>query len=157
MSNLYILDTSSLIELQETYPQSSFPTVWSNFESLVTSNQLISPIEVYNEIMPSNTFLDSWRNTNQNIFIQNTSTILSHVSEIMNQFPKLVDPNKTGPVADPFIIALARSSTSNITNSTPVILTQEKNRGVRIPTVATQYGINCVSLLELFNTENWTF
>ena len=75
----------------------------------------------------------------------------------MTAFPQLVDPNKLGPVADPFLIALARSSISNITNSLPVIVTQERNGLFKIPNVANHYGIRGINLLELFGEERWTF
>ena len=157
MANIYHIDTSSLIDLQENYPQNSFPTVWDRFESLITSSQLIAPVEVQNEIFPSNTFLHRWCRTNSNIFIPNNNQILTFVSEIMASFRQLVDPNKPGPVADPFLIALARSSISNVTNSLPIIVTQEGNKPFKIPNVANHYGIRSINLLELFGEENWTF
>lgn len=75
----------------------------------------------------------------------------------MARFPKIVDPNKTGPVADPFIIALALFYKNGISGQEPVILTQERNRENRIPFVADHYNVSSLNLLELFNAENWTF
>ena len=143
--------------MQENYPHNSFPTVWKNFESLISSHQLIAPIEVSNEIFSSNFFLHHWCRTNHNIFINNNASILNFVSEIMGAFPQLVNPNKMGPVADPFIIALARHSNSNLTGDRSVILTQERNREFKIPFVANHYSIRSLNLLELFDEEKWKF
>ena len=157
MTNLYHVDTSSLIDLQENYPRNSFPTVWNKFESLITLSQLIAPVEVRNEICPSNTFLHRWCKDNSKIFIPNSDQVLTYVSEIMTSFPQLVDPDKPGPAADPFLIALARSSTSDAVDCSSVIVTQESNKPFKIPSVANNYGIRSINLLELFGEEDWTF
>jgi hypothetical protein len=60
-------------------------------------------------------------------------------------------------VADPFIIALARSLAGNLTGDEVIILTQEKNRPNKIPNVAGYYNIRSMDLIDFFNNEGWIF
>ena len=153
---MYVVDTSSLIDLQENYPRNIFPKVWTNFESLIQGGNIVAPIEVFREISPSNTVLHRWCMNYRRIFHQNNQTIINFVAEIMRDFPNLVDPNKMGPVADPFIIALARQLGGRQLD-VPIIITQEKNRPNKIPHVANSYNITSMDLLDFFNNENWQF
>ena len=92
------------------------------------------------------------------MFIENNKEILMYVAEIMRDHSGLVPINKLGPVADPFIIALARSRKNNLTNSEIIIITQE---GVgskhKIPFVSRGFNITCIRLMELIRQENWKF
>lgn len=152
-----MVDTSSLIDLQENYPSTTFPNVWGNFESLVHNRRIVAPIEVFKEVSPANTLLHRWCKNNKGIFRTNNKTILGFVSEIMKNFPNLVDSTKMGPVADPFIIALARSLASNLAGYESIIITQERNRPNKIPTVANSYNIRSMDLIDFFNNEGWHF
>ena len=61
-------------------------------------------------------------------------------------------------VADPFIIAMAKAREGNITNSKPIIVTDEnQNKKNRIPFVAKAYGIDSVKLTGMFKSEKWIF
>ncbi len=91
------------------------------------------------------------------MFRKNNKTTIGFVAEIMRNFPSLVDPNKMRPVADPFVIALARNLVNNLTGDEPVIITQERNRPNKIPHVADSYNIQSIDLLEFFNNEKWQF
>jgi len=48
--NIYIIDTSSLIEMKNRYPKKNFPSLWEKVEELISKNRLISPLEVRKEI-----------------------------------------------------------------------------------------------------------
>ena len=50
-SNYYIIDSSSLIELNRHNPIDVFPTVWQKIESLISKGFLIAPKEVLYEII----------------------------------------------------------------------------------------------------------
>ena len=159
MSNIYVLDTSALIDLQVDYPPDIFANVWEKFDELAR-DRLLAPKEVFGEICSGNEFLYDWCRNHKRIFLKNNTVILKYVKEIMHKFPKLVNPDKLGPVADPFVIAFARSLAMNVSEDEPVILTHEKNSPNsydKIPAVAGSYNIKCVTLLDLFNAENWKF
>ena len=47
---IYVFDTSSLIDLFNNFYESSFPSLWRNFDQLVASQQIVSVREAANEI-----------------------------------------------------------------------------------------------------------
>ena len=58
--------------------------------------------------------------------------------------------------ADPYIIALALLLANSLSGKS-IILTQEKNKPNKIPAVVKEYGIECTTVLELFEREGWIF
>ena len=159
MACIYVADTSSIIELAQYYPEKVFPQLWRNFQILVTSGRLLAPTEVFKEIeLGKNLDLIKWCKKNQRMFIENNREIAGFVTQIIQQHPGLVNANKLGPEADPFIIALARSRKSNLTNSEPIVVTQEGHSSLhKIPFVCSKYDINCIKLIDVFHSEGWQF
>lgn len=159
MASVYVIDTSSLIELNQHYPQDTFSGLWDKLEALVQNDRMIAPKEVLREISPGKSpDLHGWCKNNAKMFIENNREILMYVAEIMANHAQLVPINKSGPVADPFIIALARSRKNNLTNSKIVIVTQEAvGSKYKIPFVSRTFEITCVKLMELIRQENWKF
>jgi len=104
---IYIIDSSSLIDLRIHYPIDIFRGIWNNFETLIKNKSLISTIEVLNEITRRDDELTNWGNHHKKIFKPINSSCVEKVKEILTKFPQLVDVNKITPDADPFIIALA--------------------------------------------------
>ena len=47
---VYIIDTSSLFGLNNTYPQRESPEVWEKIEELCKNGKLIAPLEVKRDI-----------------------------------------------------------------------------------------------------------
>jgi len=58
--NIYIIDTSSLIEMKNKYPKEVFPTLWKNITELISKNRLISPMEVRKELKKGKDELSKW-------------------------------------------------------------------------------------------------
>jgi len=160
---IYIIDSSSLIDLRIHYPIDIFRGIWNNFETLIRKRSLISSIEVLNEITRRDDELTNWGNQHGNIFKPINFSCTEKVKEILTEFPQLADINKITPDADPFIIALALErdpqKTLIPTDIKKVVLTQEKYKEnkINIPFVCQSYGIECINLLELFRKERWEF
>ncbi len=90
--------------------------------------------------------------------MNNTSNVIQFAQEIIQKHPKLINPYSTRETADPFIIALARSLKSNVTNSKPILVTDENDTRVDgIPYVSRTYDIESVKLTGMFKSEKWTF
>lgn len=90
------------------YPPRSFPTLWNKLDMLVKSSRLISPQEVYNELEKQEDEVFKWVKQRKQIFRRlDDEEQIALTSEIVRRFPKLVDPQKETPDADPFVIALA--------------------------------------------------
>lgn len=77
------------------------------------------------------------------------------VSEVLSEFPKLVD-NRTGKSgADPWVIALA------LTDENYIVVTEEnptnsENRP-KIPDVCAHFNLQCIKVVDLIKRENWIF
>ena len=66
--NYYIIDTSSLIELNRRYPIDVFPTLWKNVEGLIEKGFLFSHKEVLKEISLRDDALKKWAKKQKNIW-----------------------------------------------------------------------------------------
>ena len=159
MDAIYVTDTSSWIELGQYYPQDTFTNLWDHLQSLIKDGRIISPEEVLKEISPKKgPEIYRWCYGNKKMFAKNNSEILSIVSTIMANHQQLVNPNKIGAAADPFVIALARSRLNNIAESKVMVVSQENAaKKDRIPFVCRAYGLECIRLVDLFQREKWRF
>jgi len=150
----YCIDTSALIDLNESYPQDIFPTIWKNLEKIIYQGRLIAPKEVYKELEKIEDKLLNWAKKHKVIFKNlNLQQISLVKNNILKNFPKLVDQFKQGPQADPFIIGLA------ITESCSIITSERSGPSYRprIPDVARHYGIKCLSLIDFFREQKWKY
>ena len=154
----YIFDSDSLINLFRHYYPRRFPTLWEQFDALISIGELISVREVFNEIGSSEDSLGTWAKEQKNIlFLESTTEELKFVGEIFQErhFQAMIRKQerlKGKPVADPFVIARAK-----ILNA--CVVTQEKNteNAAKIPNVCDYFKIDCINLEGFMEKENWTF
>ncbi|RZN14978.1 MAG: DUF4411 family protein [Methanosarcinales archaeon] len=67
-SNCYIIDTSSLVQLNRNNPLDVFPTIWKKLEALIKENRLVAPKEVLLEISQNDDQLNKWaKNQKKNV------------------------------------------------------------------------------------------
>lgn len=156
MPIVYVIDSSALIDCHRRYPSPTFDGVWDKMTNLIRSNQMIAPTEVFNEISKKDDWLTEWCKNNQSMFIPVNGEIATFVSEIMEEHPGLVKNDMVNPIADPFVIALARSiNAGSIDSATPIVVAHEGRRShTKIPAVC---DVENKTLLEMFNEENWRF
>lgn len=155
---IYVFDTSSFSEFGHYYPQ-SFPTIWKYLDDYVAIGSIISVREVYNELERWNaeTFVKDWAVRNKHIFRKPSGDEADFIQEIFRipHFQQLVSVKatlKATPVADPFLIALAKVNEG-------CVVTQEKvvPNAARIPNVCKHFGVDCKSLEEFMACEKWSF
>jgi len=164
-TNYYVIDSSSLIELNVKYPIDVFPSLWKKIESLINHGVLIAPKEVLKEISVFDDSLKKWAMKQKKLFKDLTENQIKIVIEILRKYPSLAKPDSELPAADPFIIALAieleRSPQKTLTPSVKkrIIVTEERLRGqrVRIPLVCKEYGIECITIIDMCRIEGWKF
>ena len=70
----------------------------------------------------------------------------------MANHPRLVDTVKGRSSADPFVIALAATTTPSM-----IVVTEEYEGRTRIPDVCTAENIEYCRLADLIERENWRF
>ena len=63
----YVFDSDSLINLFMRYYPRRFPTLWEQFDALVSVGELISVREVFNEIGSRKDSLGTWAKKQKNI------------------------------------------------------------------------------------------
>src|SRR5690349_21268333 len=100
----------------ENYYPDRFPSFWKHISALADGKQLVSVSEVSKELDHKNTrdFLLDWVKVRQGLFTTPTTAETSFVAGIfaVTRFQALVKPKnrlKGSPVADPWVIARARS------------------------------------------------
>ena len=154
----YVFDSDSLINLFRHYYPERFPTLWENFDSLVSGGNIVSVREVFNEIGSRKDSLASWAEEKKHIvFLASTTEELKFVREIfkIRHFHALIRTKERllgKPVADPFVIARAKIVSA-------YVVTQEERRdnAARIPNVCNHFGILCINLEDFMKKENWIF
>ena|SRR5581483_7350490 len=148
----YVIDSSALFDLKRNYPPTIFKGVWTNFEKMCDSWEIISVRDVKIEIERGMDWLVEWAKEHSKIFLQPSMEELLYVAELQDRYPKLVDYSSDRPEADPLVIACAKQF--NLT-----IIQHEKiqNNKQKLPYVARQEGIACITLTDLFEMEKWEF
>ena len=158
--SVYVVDTSSWIALSRTHPIDSHEGTWVGIDALAESGRLKSPRGVYDEIAAGRDRLWEWVNIRQEIIFEKpTLELLMLVAEINDKFPHLVDKSKAVLDADPYVVALAvlPSRLPELFETGPsVIVTEEADspdRPTKIPFVARDYGVSCISMAGLLERE----
>ena len=147
---MYCIDTSSLVNLKS-YPADVFPSVWELLGKLVKADQLISPLEVYNEIKQYAVYdeIKNWCIRNERVFKGDTSM----PSDLLKNFKRVereYDPdywknenNKLKPWADPWVVTLALSYKA-------IVINEERESPNRIQFIAKKVGLKSLNLLDFF-------
>jgi hypothetical protein len=162
MSSVYVIDTSSLINLSHSYPIDIFPGVWKKIQMLIKEKRLISHVEVLKELSKKDDVLYNWAKRNKSVFKEITFAQVNFVKKILIKFPSLVNENKEH-CADPWIIALVLEYKNNpqtkVISINRIIVTEESLKGnkVKIPFVCKEYNIESINLHNMFRYENWIF
>ena len=150
----YSVDTSIFIHAwNKAYPYERFPSLWREMGVLIDKGILIAADEVKGELEVQKDELYKWVQQRSHIYIQSTAIIQQEVTNILKQFRGLANENSLIPVADPFVIALAKVKDCTV-------ITQEKGGSIKnpnIPIVCKYYKIRCIDLFEFVNEQNWSF
>ena len=160
--NFYVIDASSLIELQRHNPVDVYPSVWASLEDLIKNGFLVSHKEVYKEISRKDNQLSEWAKKQKGFFKDPTNKQIEIIKDILKKYPSIVKIDVQNS-ADPFIIALAVEMTTTKQKTLfpvkRIVVTEEKLRGtqVKIPFICKYYNIDCIGVIEMFRTEGLKF
>lgn len=157
----YIVDSSSLMKLDEHYPSDLFDSLWDLFYSLFDNNEIESVKEVWKELRDSQ---DYWKHY-EYCFRDLDDSESENLSKIMS-YGKFEDfiknglkQNKDVSWADPHLIACAMNHEKG------VIITEENlnnNPTRKIPYVCKElnkegYNIECINLLDFLREKGVKF
>ena len=149
----YCFDSSVFINAwQRDYPPDVFPTIWSNIEHLAANFGIVTPEEVRVELERKDDAVLKWLLERAHVLIPIDSSIQLAVTEILRQYPRLIDTRKGRSGADPFVVALAQI------RGLPVV-TYEKETGnlerPNIPDVCNALDIESMTFMDLARREQW--
>ena len=154
----YCIDTSALIHAwRRSYPIKNFPSVWDRIGDLIRDGRLLSSTEVLHELKKKDDSLFDWAKEQEEMFIDIEDDRLQiRLTQILADYPRLVDTRKSRSTADPFVIALASL------NSSPLIVVSQEGATGKIerpnmPDVCAAEGISCIEILDLIIREGWRF
>ena len=148
----YVIDSSALFDLKNQYPSHIFSSVWERFNEMVLENKIVSTREVLREISKGNDELIEWAKENVDFFLEPSNEELFIMQDIMQTkyTQREIDKYSTRPWADPFVISCAK-------HFRLPLIQHEKNDPFKIPTICKTLDVECLTLIEFFEEENWTF
>src|SRR3972149_4938613 len=94
VDTLYIIDTSSLIDLQRWRPLSKHRTIWQKLDGMIRDNRLIGPEQVYEELRAGKDTLARWaanHKKSRQLFKKTTRHHVGIAKQIIHRFSDLVD------------------------------------------------------------------
>lgn len=144
-SKTYCIDSDSLIELKR-YPKDVFPSIWDKVEQMSKGGELISHLEVYKEITIGSDELVVWCKRHKKVFKDVDECQLKELKNVKTHYGEnywTTEINKTGPWADPWIIALGICEEATV-------ITEESNKPNKIPFVADLLKVKSLNLLNFF-------
>lgn len=105
---IYCIDTSSLINLKP-YRRDLFPTIWRKLESMIKNEELISPLEVYEEIKVGQDKIYEWCKKKKKMFRDIDDCQRQKFQEVEKQYDNNYWENEINKQrwADPWVIALS--------------------------------------------------
>jgi Domain of unknown function (DUF4411) len=154
----YVFDNSSLSKLKHYFPN-VFKSIWGGLDALIEAGELISTREVWNELQlgAPHPHVHPWLSARKQIFLIPNGSELKVVAEILAipHFQSLIGTKQQlngTPVADPFVIALAK------TRKATVVTEEEfKPNAAKIPNVCKHFKVPCKNLEEFMQLQNWAF
>ncbi|MDE0554935.1 MAG: DUF4411 family protein [Candidatus Poribacteria bacterium] len=155
---MYVFDTMVLSQQFRFYYRQRFPSLWSNFESLVAEGQITSTREVRRELENSNDAkILAEINKYRKLFPTPTVAEEEFVGSIfaIRHFRQNI-PNKTllkgGRNADPWLIARAALVDG-------IVVTNEtfRDHAAGIPNICQRFDITYLSFDEFMGREGWVF
>jgi hypothetical protein len=151
----YSIDTSSILDgWRRYYPPDVFPGLWDNLELLVQDGQLRATDEVRVELERKDDEVLAWAIKQSGLFIELDEEIQASVSQILAQFPKLLDTRSNRSGADPFVVALAKINGASVITGERATNSLDRPN---IPDVCAALGIRSLSILELIREKTWRF
>jgi hypothetical protein len=149
----YCIDTSSLIAAwDERYPITHFPKFWQLIEQALRTGNIVTTLAVIDELKHKSDDLRKWLVAIDAGIIPLDEDIQIEAAAILQRHPRLVMEKKQRFAADTFVIATARIKKLTI-------VTEEKPTGSlarpNIPDVCKDYGVLCISLIQLIRKEGW--
>lgn len=143
----FVLDTSFLIDLKNGYPEESFPSLWTKFNTLCEVDIIISAREVRREIEDGSDSLVQWVKERPSMFMTPLPEEAALVGRLLTENPNWVDPAGVKAQADPFVLAMAK------VRGLPLLSHDRK----QLLHVARILDVKCIKIPEFIAQQGWKF
>lgn len=154
---IYCIDASALIDLRP-FRRTVFVTLWANLDGLVAEDRLISPDEVLHELERGDDELLQWAREQRSISKPIDEQVWVLARDVVKGFPNLVDHTKLTADADAFVVALALARPVSLLSNCVVVAHERTRKGkTRIGDVCAHYGLDYLSIQDMFDREGWHF
>lgn len=141
---VYCLDTNALIQpWTKYYSMIVCPSYWEILDRLAQDQIVFCTSEVGREIEKVDDGLYAWVKQRPYLIRDVDAQVMTHLRNILQDYPRLVDTRKSRSMADPWVIAHA------IAEKAVVVTKEEPSNGksnrVKIPDVCQHLGIRWIN------------
>jgi hypothetical protein len=151
----FTLDASVLITMERRYPREFFLSLWEAMERAAENREVCICEVAYGELERGNDDLAPWAKEIEGFICGTTDDEILTVNLIARDHPGWVQGQKNN--GDPFIIAHAKYEQRTV-------VTEEKRKGPgtedrnqKIPNVADEHCVECVTFFEFMRAQRWRF
>lgn len=152
-----VVDTSSLVDIVRRYPEVVFPGLWKKIDALVVEGRMTAPWQVYEEIEQKHDELFGWAKNHMTMFEKNTYQTRQFAVKLSKKHRQMSSRHAGAERADPFVIALAYYTPSDLPGGRAILVTEESTKTGRIPQIASLYGLTHLDLVGMMLEEKWSF
>lgn len=159
---IYIFDTSALIDMDKFYPVDRDMSYWRHVDRSINQGRFKAPYVVLDEVSRRDDELVKWLKPRRKIMQIPISPLQNnYVREIQAKFKGLCNHRSGNLNGDPFVIACAIEIINGIQVTflpqRPIVVAQEgQKKKITIPKVCGHYGVECITIDQLWEKENWT-
>jgi hypothetical protein len=145
---VFVFDTSAYINgWRDHYPPATFPGVWTLIDEAFEDGRILSPREVYNELVRKDDEVAEWAKERMVGFVEPTEEVQRAAGAIFeHELPS--SANRDG--ADPWVIAEARIRELTVVTyegrTFSGVPTSERRWAVSMPGICKRLGVGCVTL-----------
>lgn len=151
----FVLDSSFLIKLHREQPIELYPSLWDRVSGLLASGEAVIPREADREMQAKDNDLRKWLRERKAAVVETSVEELEIVRGIAERHPAWVQGAKNA--ADPFVIAAARTRRAIVVTDERPSGRGTEDRNLGIPTVAAEFGVECILPTELIRRCGWRF
>jgi hypothetical protein len=169
--DIYIFDSSSIIDIFRHYDPATFQSLWKDIDKLLSDDRFISHMEVHGECSKGGTNPDvKWLKQHRGIFYDHTTKQAKIIRDIQRQYKGryqkvLIGAEKEDYHADPWLMALATELQAMPADRQRRIGVARKNKryfivtedGALLTFATNELKFNCITKNELFKKENWHY
>lgn len=150
----YSIDTSALLEaFIRRYPPDIAPKMWDEWlPKLIEDEPLFAAYDVLEDLSVRDDDIFKWAKSYDKMFVE-IDRYEPELSQIMVDYPRLVDTRRNKSGSDPMVIAFAQAQALTVVSHEMGGSQNSPN----IPFVCGKLDIRHINLLNLIREEGWVF